>query len=246
MDYINCTGSEFRLWDCNYFTHYYGCSHASDVGISCLPGKSCDRCLWITVHIVYLARLVCSHVLYLALCQDGQIRLTGSQSDRSGRIEVCFNRRWGTVANHYWDYPEAIVVCRELGFAESGNIVALLYILNYTCWKEYSIIGSTYRFGRGGGPIYLTQFQCSGHESRLLDCTFSNDTSSHTHYEDAGVLCYPGMLTAGIAMTPHVLIGDFYAYISFLSGWTGEINGRWNIVGRSSWSVSQSEVGDCE
>ena len=58
--------------------------------------------------------------IYVASCEDGQIRLVEGQTEQSGRIEVCFNKRWGTVADGLWDYREARVVCRELGFAESG------------------------------------------------------------------------------------------------------------------------------
>ena len=39
MDYVNCSGSEFRLWDCIHFTHSYsGCSHSDDAGVSCQSG----------------------------------------------------------------------------------------------------------------------------------------------------------------------------------------------------------------
>ena len=38
MDFVNCSGSELRLWDCNHFTHSYGCTHSDDVGIRCQPG----------------------------------------------------------------------------------------------------------------------------------------------------------------------------------------------------------------
>ena len=39
MDYVNCTGSEPRLWrKCSHFSHYYGCSHNDDVGVQCQPG----------------------------------------------------------------------------------------------------------------------------------------------------------------------------------------------------------------
>ena len=46
IDYVNCTGSESRLWrspqrlhiDCLSYTHYYGCSHSGDVGVRCQPG----------------------------------------------------------------------------------------------------------------------------------------------------------------------------------------------------------------
>ena len=38
MDYVNCSGSESNLWDCNHFTHSYGCTHSDDVGVRCQPG----------------------------------------------------------------------------------------------------------------------------------------------------------------------------------------------------------------
>ena len=38
MDYVNCSGSEFRLWDCYHFIHSYGCSHRDGAGVRCQPG----------------------------------------------------------------------------------------------------------------------------------------------------------------------------------------------------------------
>ena len=56
MDYVNCTGSESRLWgserDCSSFTHYYGCSHSDDVGVCCQPGI-----LRLSLLLIYLASL---------------------------------------------------------------------------------------------------------------------------------------------------------------------------------------------
>ena len=39
MDFVNCSGSESRLWECLHFTHSYsGCSHSDDAGVHCQPG----------------------------------------------------------------------------------------------------------------------------------------------------------------------------------------------------------------
>ena len=39
MDFVNCSGSELRLWNrCNHYTHYHGCNHSGDVGVCCQPG----------------------------------------------------------------------------------------------------------------------------------------------------------------------------------------------------------------
>ena len=46
------------------------------------------------------------------------------------------------------------------------------------------------QFGLGTGPILLDEVQCTGHETRLVDCVH-NGISTHdcSHSQDAGVIC---------------------------------------------------------
>ena len=56
--------------------------------------------------------------------EEGNVRLMDGPSSREGRVEICNNGEWGTICDRYyysWDYEDAKVVCRQLGFAAAGN-----------------------------------------------------------------------------------------------------------------------------
>ena len=93
-------------------------------------------------------------ILIAIVCHDGDVRLVNGNQPNEGRVEVCFNETWGTICDyishrHYWNQPEANVVCKQLGYSEArellshltlelhSNQVILFYrFFNISIWKR--------------------------------------------------------------------------------------------------------------
>ena len=113
--------------------------------------------------------------MFLAVgCTYGDIRLVDGSNIYEGRVEVCVNNRWGTVCDDQWDTADAEVVCRQLEYNLTSDVVA------YT--NAY--------FGRGAVHIWLDDVECTGSETHLVNCT-NRGIGTHDcgHDADAGVQC---------------------------------------------------------
>ena len=66
------------------------------------------------------ALLVFLPVIYVP-GSSGTVRLIDGLIPEEGTVEVCMNGMWSSVCPSYWDYKDAFVVCRQLGYPATGE-----------------------------------------------------------------------------------------------------------------------------
>ena len=52
---------------------------------------------------------------------EGAVRLVRGQSSSEGRVDYCSGGAWGAVCDTTWNANSAAVVCRQLGYATTGE-----------------------------------------------------------------------------------------------------------------------------
>ena len=70
-------------------------------------------------------------------CTSGDIQLVNGSSDGEGRVEVCYQGVWTTVDGHSWDYNDARVLCRQLGYDDKCENCILDYYSKEYRYKYY-------------------------------------------------------------------------------------------------------------
>ena len=100
--------------------------------------------------------------------------MLGGSQNNEGRVQVYYNGRWGSVCNHQWDFYDARVACRQLGFVD----------------VLITITDNRYGDREQEEDEVLDYVQCSGNEPGLQFCDnngFGNQDCSVS--EMAGVVC---------------------------------------------------------
>ena len=98
--------------------------------------------------------------------------MVNGSSAASGRAEIYRDGSWGTICDNEWDWTDASVVCRQLGFPGAEEDKSGAY------------------FGEGEGPVHMDGVACDGSESRITDCpSLCWEEPKCDHTQDAGVIC---------------------------------------------------------
>ncbi|XP_068021511.1 LOW QUALITY PROTEIN: scavenger receptor cysteine-rich domain-containing group B protein [Melanerpes formicivorus] len=193
LDNVHCDGTEPVLAACySLGWGIHNCGHHEDAGVICAGLDSStstsfttagalgsEETLTATATAVTDSRDQPSQATQVATTalltleqESGALRLANGNGSCRGRVEVRHGGTWGTVCDDDWDFPDAQVVCRQLG---CGAALAA------------TVLGS---FGYGSGPVLLDNVGCGGAERSLADC-FHLGWGQHNcgHHEDAGVIC---------------------------------------------------------
>ncbi|XP_040203924.1 antigen WC1.1-like [Rana temporaria] len=139
---VHCSGSE---------THLSQCSTVMSRGYKCYSWEALVSCSPTGV---------------------SEVRLEGGPHSCSGRVEVQYKKRWGTVCDQDWDLSDAEVVCRQVG-----------------CGPAVQAPGGAH-FGPGNGDIWLEKVFCNGTETELSHCgAVMSKKNLCVHSQDASVIC---------------------------------------------------------
>ncbi|XP_072341966.1 scavenger receptor cysteine-rich domain-containing protein DMBT1-like [Scyliorhinus torazame] len=158
---MGCTSQESRIWQCVSDSQgVKGCSHRDDAGIVCSGANGMKEPLHSSMHCPPESDL------------GHHLRLVGGNTNCSGRVEILYNKLWGTVCDDSWDMADANVVCRQLA-----------------CGSALLAQGGA-AFPQGNGVIWLDEVKCTGSEFYLSDCPSSSLAQSDcNHKDDARVIC---------------------------------------------------------
>lgn len=105
--------------------------------------------------------------------QEGALKLVGGvKGEHEGNVEILHDGKWGNVCDDEWDYLEANVVCKQLGF--DGAIKPT----------------TNGHFGQARRRYWMDNVYCDGSEEELSKCRFDGwGTSDCESSEAAGVIC---------------------------------------------------------
>ncbi|XP_070206984.1 scavenger receptor cysteine-rich domain-containing protein DMBT1-like isoform X2 [Littorina saxatilis] len=168
MNDVECEGDETRLADCSPgLTSKLNCRRYYD-GVTCGTGQEdINECASNpcqnggTCHDrVGQFSCTCPPGFIGQLCYfrdlpgHGSVRLVNKAHAGQGIVQILANGTWGAVCGFSWDWREAAVVCRQLGYTTAT-------VRAYTIKIPRDQIMS---------KVWMDDVHCQGNETRLMDC----------------------------------------------------------------------------
>ena len=119
LTFVNCSGSQYDLTECETENVENSSSHSLDVGVKCQPGML----IYVISYSLCLSQHFCTAD---EAYREGDIRLVGGSYNWEGRVEIYWSGTWGAISDSSWTPAEASVVCRQLWLSDNGNSPKLL------------------------------------------------------------------------------------------------------------------------
>uniref|UniRef100_A0A672L1J7 SRCR domain-containing protein n=1 Tax=Sinocyclocheilus grahami TaxID=75366 RepID=A0A672L1J7_SINGR len=176
----------------------------------------------------------CSHDNDVGLICSGytDLRLVNSSDSCSGRVELRYLGKWGTVCDAGWDMRAASVLCRQLN-----------------CGIAVSVVGSDW-FGEGSDEIWADVFDCDGNETKLSECSISSWSRAEcSHRRDVGVICSGELqlfTNSQLQLHTTVVSRESIRLVGSGGDCAGRLevfhSGSWGTVCDDSWDIKDAHV----
>ncbi|RDD42227.1 Deleted in malignant brain tumors 1 protein [Trichoplax sp. H2] len=269
MDSLNCTGHEQTILKCPY-NIYTKCNHNQDVAVECtdVPCES-SPCLNGGVCISgkdnFHINCNCPQWFTGRFCEtalENALRLVRGSNNRTGRLEIFHNKRWGAICDDGFNDINAHVACKQLGFVSFEwyhccsvyGIDEFLWMENITCYGNESMLANCSHSPWGS-------HDCSGYETMSLKCRLnscitgnlrcSSNATCYPHdlFQDAYCRCpdgsygrqceYHGVNKGDLRLVPNV----FYPGMKSMSGRIEVYaNGTWNTICGKGFTKTSAEL----
>ena len=128
-------------------------------------------------------------------CVNGAVHLVNGRRPSEGAVQICVNGVWGHVCGYYWSTTNAKVVCSQLGYSTTCELLIVNNSLIMKYYKQCNCPSTVYShslFLFSGGsqqPIIYDRVSCSGSERTLASCSKDVNYDSYCQTSKAGVVC---------------------------------------------------------
>ena len=193
-----------------------GCTHSDDVGLCCYGDPTGTQG----------ERQGPSDFPYCPAAANDFTRLSGC-THSTCRLEVKYDKEWGTVCSKGFDDKTAGVVCKELGYPDG-------------------VVGRGKPIGLPPKRIWLGDTSCKGDEETLETCPHKGwgRTGDCTHESDVGVCCAGKYKTPGKRPLPkdYTCAGGMHGVSSGSTRIRNCVHGRRNAAGGCRLEVKHNGV----